>query len=227
VDRSALGPVAPRPPQVFAVGLNYRDHAVESGMALPDEPLVFTKYASSFIGPTGEITLSPGNVDWEVELVAVLVEGGRRITEADAWAHVAGLCVGQDVSDRVIQFAAPPAQFGMGKSCPGYAPMGPALVSVDEFENPDDLELGCSVNGEQMQKSRTSQMVFSVPTLIAKLSAIVDLLPGDLIFTGTPAGVGVGQDPPRFLKHGDELRTWCEGIGELTHRFVDADGSRS
>ena len=227
VDRSALGPVAPRPPQVFAVGLNYRDHAVESGMALPDEPLVFTKYASSFTGPTGDITLSPGNVDWEVELVAVLAEGGRRIPEARGWDHVAGLCIGQDVSDRVIQFAAPPAQFGMGKSCPGYAPIGPALVSVDEFENPDDLELGCSVNGEQMQKSRTSQMVFSVPTLIAKLSAIVDLLPGDVIFTGTPAGVGVGQDPPRFLKHGDELRTWCEGVGELSHRFVSVEDATS
>jgi 2,4-didehydro-3-deoxy-L-rhamnonate hydrolase len=221
---AALGPVAPRPPQVFAVGLNYRDHAAESGMELPTTPLVFTKYASSFTGPQGDIRLSPGNVDWEVELVAVIGTGGHRIPAAQGWDHVAGLTVGQDLSDRVTQFAAPPPQFGMGKSYPGFSPMGPALVSVDELRaaglDPDDLELGCLVNGESVQKGRTGAMIFSVPDLVAELSAIVTLLPGDVVFTGTPAGIGAGRTPPRFLGSGDELVTWCAGIGQMQHRFV-------
>lgn len=222
VPQENLGAVAPRPPQVFAVGLNYRDHAAESGFDLPTEPLVFTKYASSFTGPTGDITLSPGNVDWEVELVAVIGTGGHAIAEERGWDHVAGLTLGQDISDRVTQFAAPPAQFGLGKSYPGFSPVGPSLVTLDELDDPDDLELGCLVNGESVQKSRTSNMIFTVPVIIARLSAIVTLLPGDVIFTGTPAGVGVGMDPPRFLQPGDELTTWCTGIGEMRHRFVTA-----
>ena len=219
-----LDAVVPRPPQVFAVGLNYRDHAEESGLELPAEPLVFTKYASSFTGPRGDIALSPGDVDWEVELVAVIGTGGRHIAEADAWDHVAGLTLGQDISDRVTQFAAPPAQFGLGKSYPGFSPVGPSLVTLDELRaaglDPSDLELGCLVNGESVQKSRTGLMIFPIPVVVAKLSAIVALLPGDVIFTGTPAGVGVGMSPPRFLRAGDELVTWCTGIGELRHRFV-------
>jgi 2,4-diketo-3-deoxy-L-fuconate hydrolase len=221
-----LDAVAPRPPQIFAIGLNYSDHAAESGFALPTEPVVFTKYTSSLTGPRGDIRLSPGNVDWEVELVAVIGTGGRDVDEADGWAHVAGLSLGQDISDRVTQFAAPPAQFGLGKSYPGFSPVGPSLVTPDELRgaglDPDDLELGCLVNGESVQKGRTGDMVFSVPALVAKLSAIVTLLPGDVIFTGTPSGVGVGMTPPRFLRAGDELVTWCTGIGELRHRFVAA-----
>lgn len=224
VGLDALGPVAPRPPQVFAIGLNYRDHAAESGFALPTEPLVFTKYASSLTGPRGDIRLSPGTVDWEVELVAVIGTGGHDIAEAEAWEHVAGLTLGQDVSDRVTQFAVPPAQFGMGKSYPGFSPVGPCVVTVDELRaaglDPDDLELGCLVNGESVQKSRTGAMIFSVPALVAKLSAIVTLLPGDVVFTGTPAGIGASMTPPRFLAPGDELTTWCAGIGQMQHRFV-------
>ena len=220
VEPADLGAVVPRPPQVFAIGLNYRDHAAESGFDLPAEPVVFTKYVSSFTGPTGDIALSAGNVDWEVELVAVIGRGGRDITEAHGWDHVAGLTLGQDISDRTTQFAAPPPQFGLGKSYPGFSPVGPHLVTLDEIDDPDDLELGCLVNGESMQKSRTSEMVFSVPSLVARLSAVVTLLPGDVIFTGTPAGVGVGQKPARFLQPGDELVTWCTGIGEMRHRFV-------
>ncbi|MEK6439369.1 fumarylacetoacetate hydrolase family protein [Pseudonocardia sp. T1-2H] len=216
--------VVPRPPQVFAIGLNYRDHADESGFDQPTEPVVFTKYVSSFTGPRGDITLSPGNVDWEVELVAVVGVGGRDIAEADAWDHVAGFSLGQDISDRVTQFAAPPAQFGLGKSHPGFSPVGPSLVTLDELLaaglDPTDLELGCLVNGESVQEGRTRDMIFPVPTIIAKLSAIVTLLPGDAIFTGTPAGVGMGRTPPRFLQAGDELVTWCTGIGEMRHRFV-------
>ena len=223
VDLDALGPVTPRPPQVFGIGLNYRDHAAESGLESPDEPVVFTKYPSSFTGPRGQIQLSPGDVDWEVELVAVIGVGGHGIAQADGWAHIAGLTVGQDLSDRVAQFAAPPAQFGLGKSFPGFSPLGPALVTPDELRadglDPDDLELGCLVNGESVQKGRTGAMVFSVPALVAKLSAIVTLLPGDVVFTGTPSGIGASMTPPRFLADGDELTSWCAGIGQMQHRF--------
>lgn len=220
LEVGTLEAVVPAPRQVFAVGLNYRAHAEESGFALPDEPVVFTKYVSSFTGPGGDIALSPGNVDWEVELVAVIGTGGRHIPAERGWAHVAGLTVGQDISDRTTQFAAPPAQFGLGKSYPGFSPIGPLLVTPDEFADPDDLEIGCSINGEGVQKSRTSDLIFPVPELVARLSAIVTLLPGDVIFTGTPSGVGVGRTPPRFLAAGDVLETWGEGIGRMRHRFV-------
>ncbi|MDQ6773934.1 MAG: fumarylacetoacetate hydrolase family protein [Candidatus Dormibacteraeota bacterium] len=220
VEVAKLQAPVPRPRQIFGIGLNYRDHARESGFEIPTEPVVFTKYVSSLTGPNGEIELSPGNVDWEVELVAVIGSGGRHIAEEQGWDHVAGLTLGQDVSDRTMQFAAPPAQFGLGKSYPGFSPIGPWLVAPDELPDPDDLELGCSVNGESMQESRTSQLIFSVPRLVAKLSEVVTLLPGDVIFTGTPAGVGVGKKPPRFLQPGDELVSWCTGIGEMRHVFV-------
>ncbi len=221
-----LGPVTPRPPQVFAIGLNYSDHAAESGFELPSEPVVFTKYPSSFTGPRGDVALTGGDVDWEVELVAVVGTGGHAITEAEGWEHIAGLTLGQDLSDRVTQFAAPPAQFGMGKSHPGFSPVGPALVTPEELRadghDPDDLELGCLVNGESVQKGRTSAMIFSIPALVAKLSRIVTLLPGDVVFTGTPSGIGASMTPPRFLAEGDELVSWCTGIGGLRQRFVSA-----
>jgi len=222
VTTRSLLAVTPRPPQVFAIGLNYRDHAAESGFDLPTEPVVFTKYVSSFAGPTGDIVLSPGAVDWEIELVAVIGREARRVTEDRAWDHVAGLTVGQDISDRTTQFAAPPPQFGMGKSYPGFSPIGPSLVTPDELADRDDIALGCSVNGESVQKGRTGDMVFTVPALIARLSAILPLLPGDVIFTGTPAGVGHGRSPQRYLQHGDELTSWIAGIGEMHHRFVTA-----
>ncbi|MFG1928668.1 fumarylacetoacetate hydrolase family protein [Cryptosporangium sp. NPDC048952] len=222
VAESALGPVVPRPAQVFAIGLNYRDHAAESGFALPTAPVVFTKYVSSFTGPTGDITLSPGDVDWEVELVVVIGTAARRVDAADGWNHVAGLTVGQDISDRTAQFAAPPAQFGLGKSFPGYSPIGPVLVTPDEFDDPDRLTLGCEVNGTAVQKGTTADLVFSVSTLVAELSSTLELLPGDVIFTGTPAGVGHGRTPPQYLRAGDELTSWVSGIGVLRHRFVSA-----
>ncbi len=226
-DALQLGPCVPRPRQVFAIGLNYADHAAETGRPLPEGPLVFTKFPSCIAAPSGPLVLPTANVDWEVELVAVIGAGGHDIPPARGWDHVAGLTVGQDISDRVTQFAAPPPQFGMGKSYPGFSPMGPALVSVDELRgaglDPDDLELGCLVNGESVQKGRTGAMIFSVPDLVAELSAIVTLLPGDVVFTGTPAGIGAGRTPPRFLGDGDELVTWCAGIGQMQHRFVTGD----
>ncbi len=220
-EPAQLGAPAPAPRQSFGIGLNYRDHVAESGLAIPDQPSVFTKFPSCITGPHSEVVLPPGgHTDWEFELVAVIGATARHVTEADAWSHVAGLTVGQDISERISQLAGAPAQFSLGKSFPGFGPTGPWLVTVDEFANPDDLELGCSVNGDQMQKARTSYLIISVPQLIAKLSAVVTLLPGDIIFTGTPAGVGMGRDPQRWLAPGDEVVSYVEGIGELRQRFV-------
>jgi 2,4-diketo-3-deoxy-L-fuconate hydrolase len=219
-ERSALDAPVTRPSQVFAIGLNYREHAAESGHAVPEHPPTFTKFTSSLTGPEGDIELPDGNVDWEIELVVVIGRTARNVSIGEAWSHVAGLTVGQDLSERVAQLAGPVPQFSLAKSHPGFGPMGPVLVTPDEFENPDDLELGCSINGETVQKGRTSDLVFSVPELISRLSATVTLLPGDVIFTGTPSGVGLGRSPQRFLQPGDELVSYVEGIGELRHRLV-------
>jgi 2-keto-4-pentenoate hydratase/2-oxohepta-3-ene-1,7-dioic acid hydratase in catechol pathway len=220
-DVGLLDAPSPAPRQAFGIGLNYRDHVAEAGFEVPAQPSVFTKFPSCITGPRGEIELPPGgHTDWEVELVAVIGTRAYQVAEADAWSHVAGLTVGQDVSERITQLAGTPPQFSVGKSFPKFGPTGPWLVTLDEFANPDDIELGCSVNGEQMQKSRTSYLIISVPKLIVSLSSVLPLLPGDVIFTGTPAGVGMGRDPQRWLAPGDELVTWIEGIGEMRHRFV-------
>ncbi|MET8029932.1 fumarylacetoacetate hydrolase family protein [Streptomyces avermitilis] len=221
-EHSALGSPAPAPRQTLAVGLNYRDHAAESGFTAPTGlPPVFTKYVTSITGPVTEVTLPPdGHTDWEVELVAVIGRRAANVSKDDAWGHVAGLAVGQDISERITQLTGPAPQFSLGKSFPGFAPIGPWLVTPDEFDNPDDLELRCSINGEEVQKGRTRDLIFSVPALLAGLSAVVPLLPGDVIFTGTPAGVGLGRDPQRWLAAGDELVSVIEGIGELRQTFV-------
>lgn len=223
-DPADLGSPAPSPRQVIAIGLNYCDHAAESGFAVPDQlPPTFTKFASCLTGPYGEVVLpAGGHTDWEVELVAVIAAQAKDVTEADAWSHVAGLAVGQDLSERITQLQGPAPQFGLGKSFPHFGPVGPWLVTPDELPNRDDLELGCAINGEQMQKGRTGELVFSVPALVSRLSAVLTLLPGDIIFTGTPAGVGLGRTPPRFLQAGDELVSYVSGIGELRQRFVSA-----
>jgi 2,4-didehydro-3-deoxy-L-rhamnonate hydrolase len=221
-DAALLGAPAPAPRQSFGIGLNYRDHAEESGFGVPEQPSVFTKFPSCITGPYGEVALPPaGHTDWEVELVAVIGAEAWRVAEADGWSHVAGLCVGQDLSERIIQMASQPPQFSLGKSFPGFGPTGPWLVTLDEFADPDDLELGCAINGEEVQKSRTSNLIISVPQLVAKLSAVARLLPGDVIFTGTPAGVGQGRKPQRWLAAGDELVSYIEGIGELRQRFTE------
>jgi 2-keto-4-pentenoate hydratase/2-oxohepta-3-ene-1,7-dioic acid hydratase in catechol pathway len=222
IDRSRLGSPSPTPRQVFAIGLNYSEHAKESGFEQPDRlPPVFTKFVTSISGPDTEVVLpAGGNTDWEVELVAVIGREASRVSAEDAWSHVAGLAVGQDLSERISQLAGPAPQFGLGKSFAGFSPIGPWLASPDSFQNPDDLELGCSVDGEQVQKGRTGDLIFSVPQLIEALSKTVTLLPGDVIFTGTPAGVGLGRNPQRFLQEGEHLVSWIEGIGELHQAFV-------
>ncbi len=223
-DPRDLGSPAPVPRQVLAIGLNYSEHAAESGYAVPDAaPPVFTKYSSCIVGPRGDIALPPGgHTDWEVELVAVIGRRAYQVPVQDALSYVAGYAVGQDISERTLQMAATPPQFSLGKSLPGFGPIGPWLVTLDEFADPNDLELGCAIDGEQVQLGRTRDMIFSVPALVSTLSASMPLLPGDVIFTGTPSGVGVGRTPPRFLADGEELTTHIEGIGELRHRFVAA-----
>lgn len=221
LDRAALGNPVPRPRQVFAIGLNYRSHAEESGMAIPEVPAAFTKFPTSLAGPFDAIEIPNGTIDWEVELVAVVGRRADRVAEADGWDHIAGLTVGQDISDRTLQFAAA-SQFSLGKSRRGYGPMGPCLVTPDEVPNRDDLALGCSVDGDIVQDGRTSDLIFSVPRLVAELSAVCPLLPGDVIFTGTPAGVGITSQPARFLHPGETLVSWIEGIGEITNQCIDA-----
>ncbi|MCS7478493.1 fumarylacetoacetate hydrolase family protein [Umezawaea endophytica] len=221
-----LGAPVPRPGQLFAIGLNYRDHAAESGVTVPDSPPVFTKFRGSITGPCGPVVLAGETVDWEVELVVVIGRTARHVTEADAWSHVAGLTVGQDLSERTVQLTGPVPQFSLGKSYPGFTPMGPWLVTVDELVaaglDPDALDLGCSVNGEPVQKGTTADLVFSVPALIAALSAVLPLEPGDVIFTGTPSGIGAARVPQWFLREGDRLVSTIAGIGELQQHFVAA-----
>ncbi|MFJ9888993.1 fumarylacetoacetate hydrolase family protein [Streptomyces sp. NPDC091287] len=222
-DPDRLDAPAPAPRQLVAAGLNYRDHAAEAGFALPDTmPPVFTKFASSLTGPVTAVVLPPdGHTDWEIELVVVIGTRAHHVTADAAWNHVAGLTAGQDISERITQLDGPAPQFSLGKSFPGFAPTGPWLVTPDEFGDPGDLALRCTVNGEEVQKSRTSDMIFPVPELIARLSSVMPLLPGDVIFTGTPAGVGIARDPQRWLAPGDELVSTIEGIGELRQRFTD------
>jgi len=214
-----LGPPAPRPAQVFGIGLNYAAHAAEAGLPVPDKLPVFTKFPTCLAGPNADVILPSGAVDWEVELVVVMGLRAYRVAEGAAWEHVAGLAVGQDVSERVVQWSGG-GQFSMGKSFPTFGPFGPCLVTPDELPNRDDLAIRCWVNDELMQESRTSDMVFSVPRIIAGLSAILPLLPGDVIFTGTPSGIGASRKPPRFLQPGDVVRSEIEGLGHLRNRCV-------
>jgi 2-keto-4-pentenoate hydratase/2-oxohepta-3-ene-1,7-dioic acid hydratase in catechol pathway len=217
-----LGPPVPRPSKVFGIGMNYRDHAEEAKLEIPKSPVVFTKFPNCISGPFADVELFSDRVDWEVELVVVIGRRGRRIAEKDALAHVAGYTVGQDVSDRRMQFADKPPQFSMGKSLDGYGPIGPALVSLDAFASPNDLALTCDVAGERMQSGRTGDMIFPVAALVAYLSKWCTLEPGDLIFTGTPAGVGSTRDPRRYLAAGEEVVSTIEGIGTMRNRCVAA-----
>ncbi len=219
VEPHRLGPPVPRPRQVFAVALNYPPHAAEAGYRAPDDPLVFTKFPSCLTGPDATVELPGDRVDWEVELVAVVGTGGRRIAEDRAWHHVAGLTVGQDLSERHVQALGTPPQFSLAKSFPGFGPTGPALVTVDELTDADDLEITAELNGATVQHARTKDMIFPVPELVARISAICPLLPGDLVFTGTPAGVGNRMTPPRYLAPGDELVSRIDGVGEIRTRF--------
>src|SRR5258708_38173979 len=191
-------------------------------MALAPAPLTFTKFPSCIAGPDADIPLSGDMVDWEVEIVAVIGDEVAHVAVDDAWAVVAGHTLGQDISDRAVQMTGVPPQFCLGKSFANYGPIGPALVSIDAFADPDDLALWCDVAGERMQAARTSQLIFSIPTVVAYLSSICRLYPGDVIFTGTPSGVGMARG--RYLAAGEVVVSGAEVIGELRNVCVPGAG---
>jgi 2-keto-4-pentenoate hydratase/2-oxohepta-3-ene-1,7-dioic acid hydratase in catechol pathway len=221
-----LSAPVPRPRNSLAVGLNYKNHAEESGLPIPDAPMVFCKFPSCITGPTGNVEMRSDYVDFEGELVVVIGKEAKQIAEEDALNYVAGFCIGQDISDRPAQFTSTPPQFNLGKSFDTYGPIGPVLVSPDAIDPDTDLMLTTEVNGEVRQRDSAKDLIFDVPFLIAYLSQILTLYPGDLIFTGTPGGVGVMEG--RFLRDGDLIRTTIEGLGSMENRCVRvADHSRA
>ncbi|TWU14827.1 Ureidoglycolate lyase [Symmachiella macrocystis] len=216
VTGELLAPI-PRPGKVICIGLNYRDHAVESNAPIPDEPICFSKFSSSVIGPEETIVLPAAckTVDYEAELVIVIGRGGRNISRADAFAHVAGYTVGNDVSARDWQIGRPGGQWLLGKTPDTFAPIGPYVVTADQVENPHELAISLRLNGETMQDSSTKELIFGVDEIIAHISQLFSLEPGDIIFTGTPPGVGMARKPPVFLKDGDVTEVEIEGLGVL------------
>lgn len=216
---------SPRPSQVFAVALNYAPHADESGYERPDCPLVFTKFPSCLTGATADVPLPGNTVDWEVELVVVMSRPTYRVSAPEAWGYVAGLTIGQDFSEREVQTQGPVPQFSLGKSFPGFGPTGPCLVTPDELADPNDLAIACLIDEEVVQSGRTSQMIFSVAELIAYISSICPLAPGDLIFTGTPEGTGSGREPARFLRPGERVISRVEGLGQMSNMCVPDVGN--
>ena len=216
-----LAPI-PDPPKVVCLGLNYRDHAAESGMEPPPEPVLFSKYATAVIGPgaTIELPACSDQVDFEAELVVVVGKPGRDIREANALSHVGGYMVGHDVSARDWQLQKPGKQWMAGKTFDTFAPVGPAIVTPDEVGDPHNLGIRLRLNGQTMQDSSTSQLIFKVDELIAYLSKVFTLEPGDLIFTGTPPGVGMSRKPPIWLKAGDVVEVEIDKLGVLRNTVV-------
>lgn len=215
-----LGPVVPTPQQIFAIGLNYRQHAMEMGLTIPSRPMVFTKFVSALCGPNDDLPIPGPTTDFEAELVVVMGKTTRNVSVENALSAVAGYCVGQDYSERTIQMTGSPAQFSIGKSFRNFAPVGPWLTTADEVANPNDLQISSQVNGVRHQNSTTGDMVFSVAELVSYVSTICELRPGDLMFTGSPHGVGQGLKPPVFLAPGDEIVTTIEGLGTIRNHAV-------
>ncbi len=222
-DPSRLGPPSPNPGQIIAIGMNYRAHAEEMGLELPSIPAAFAKFRSALGGPFGSIVLPSDDVDYEVEMVLIIGRRTEGVTVENAWSFVAGITAGQDLSERTVQMAAG-RQFSLGKSYPGFASIGPWMSTIDEFADPDDVGLGCAVDGVTIQDARSSDMAFPVPELLVALTKVITLEPGDVLFTGSPAGVGMSFHPPRYLKPGQELDTWIESVGTMRHHLVAAPG---
>ncbi len=216
-----LGPCVARPGKFICIGLNYADHAAESGMALPAEPVVFGKWTSCISGPDDDVILPRGSVktDWEVELGVVIGTGGTYIHEVDALRHVAGYCVVNDISEREYQLERG-GTWDKGKGCDTFGPIGPWLVTVDEIADPQGLGLWLDVDGRRYQQGSTATMVFPVAHLVSYLSRFMRLEPGDIISTGTPPGVGMGCKPPVFLRPGNTMRLGIDGLGVQTQRVV-------
>jgi 2,4-diketo-3-deoxy-L-fuconate hydrolase len=218
-----IGACVGRVGKFICVGLNYSDHAAESGATVPAEPVVFGKWTSAVCGPDDDIEIPRGSLktDWEVELGVVIGRGGRYIDEADALAHVAGYCVINDVSERTFQLEGT-GTWDKGKGCDTFGPIGPWLVTADEVPDPHALRLWLEVDGHRYQDGNTSTMVFRVPFLVSYLSRFMSLQPGDVISTGTPPGVGLGQKPPVYLRAGQTMRLGIDGLGEQRQRTVQA-----
>jgi 2-keto-4-pentenoate hydratase/2-oxohepta-3-ene-1,7-dioic acid hydratase in catechol pathway len=208
------------PPRIFAIGLNYRDHAKESGMEIPTTPVVFFKLPTAIIGPGEPIVLPKNSTqpDYEAEFAFVIGKGGYRIPAADWRDHVYGYTIVNDVSARDVQFAS--TQWSMSKCFPTFCPLGPAIVTADEIADPHALDISLSIDGEVLQHSNTRELVFKIPELIEYLSSITPLLPGDIVSTGTPPGVGLGRNPKRWLKPGETVSITIEGLGSLTNPVV-------
>lgn len=216
------GPAVPAPSQVFGIGLNYRLHALESGLPIPQTPLVFTKFPSSVAPARGNVTLYTDSVDWEVEVAVVMGERVRDVGREDAWGAIAGLTLAQDFSARDVQLTpAGTPQFSLGKSFAGFLPLGPLVATPDEFDDVADIHLWCEIDGERVQDGRTDDLVFPVPVLIEYLSSVVELRPGDVVLTGTPSGVGFGRSPQRFLRPGETVVTGMDVVGEMKHTAVE------
>jgi ureidoglycolate lyase/2,4-diketo-3-deoxy-L-fuconate hydrolase len=218
-----LGPCVGQVGKFICIGLNYADHAAESGLPVPTEPVVFAKWTSAICGPDDEVQIPRGSVktDWEVELGVVIGQGGRYIEEADAMKHVAGYCIVNDVSEREWQLERG-TQWDKGKGCDTFGPIGPWLVTADEIADPQNLDLWLEVDGHRFQNGNTRTMVFGVAAIVSYLSRFMSLQPGDVISTGTPPGVGLGQKPPRYLKAGETMRLGISGLGVQTQRTVPA-----
>ena len=212
----------PRPRNSFGVGLNYQLHVEEAASKTPNTPMVFTKFPSCISGPTDDVIMRSDECDYEGELLVVIGKDGKDIAKEEAWSHILGLSVGQDFSDRGVQYKDQPAQFNLGKSFDTFGPTGPYLVSTDSFTDPSDLEIVTTVNGEIRQSDRTSNMIFDIPTLVSYISSITALSVGDIIFSGTPEGVGFRNGS--FLKDGDIVETTIEGIGTMRNRCVRGTG---
>jgi 2-keto-4-pentenoate hydratase/2-oxohepta-3-ene-1,7-dioic acid hydratase in catechol pathway len=208
------------PPRIFAIGLNYRDHAIESGMAIPTTPVVFFKLQTAIVGPGEPIVLPVNSTepDYEAEFAFVIGRGGYRIA-ADEWRnHVYGYTIVNDVSARDVQFSS--TQWSMSKCFPTFCPLGPAIVTADEIPDPHVLQIGLSIDGVQLQNSNTRELVFKIPELIEYLSSITPLLAGDIVSTGTPPGVGLGRTPKRWLRPGETVTVTVAGLGSLTNPVV-------
>jgi 2-keto-4-pentenoate hydratase/2-oxohepta-3-ene-1,7-dioic acid hydratase in catechol pathway len=212
-----LAPI-PRPPKIICVGLNYRDHAIETNMAIPEVPTIFCKFPTSVIGPGDDIVLPRNSAkpDYEAEFAFVVGKGGRHIAAADWKSHVAGYMNLNDVSARDVQLAT--TQWVMGKTFDTFCPMGPWLVTADEVADPHDLDISLDIGGEVLQKSNTKNLIFRIPDLVAHLSSVFTLEPGDVVSTGTPSGVGMARG--RWLKAGDRVTVRVQGLGELTNTCV-------
>jgi 2-keto-4-pentenoate hydratase/2-oxohepta-3-ene-1,7-dioic acid hydratase in catechol pathway len=217
-----LGPCLSGVPKIVCVGLNYTDHATETGAPIPKEPVLFMKATSSINGPNDDVMLPKGSqkLDWEVELGIVIGRTARYISVHDAPAHIAGYCIVNDVSEREFQIERG-GQWMKGKSGDTFAPIGPWLVTADEVPDPQALDLFCEVNGKRMQNGTTRNMIFPVAHIVSYISHFLTLMPGDIIPTGTPAGVGLGMKPPLFLKAGDTMRLGITGLGEQRQKVVE------